>query len=118
MSAGESSSPRSTNSTSSGHGSGTISAQPAHWCMSATNFSSRSVSGVASTSTRRWCATAGLSAGSMPMTGMSGKAARSGPMAALVAVLQAMTAALMPRSYSRPMTSCVRRRTSATGRTP
>ena len=37
---------------------------------------------------------------------------------ALVAVLQAMTAALMPRSYSRPMTSCVRRRTSATGRTP
>lgn len=30
----------------------------------------------------------------MPMTGMSGKAARSGPMAALVAVLQAITAGL------------------------
>ena len=64
------------------------------------------------------CAAAGLSAGSMPMTGMSEKAARSVPMAALVAVLQAMTAALMPRAYSRAMTLCVSSRTSAAGRTP
>ena len=54
----------------------------------------------------------------MPMTGMSEKAARSVPMAALVAVLQAMTAALMPRAYSRAMTLCVSSRTSAAGRTP
>ena len=86
--------------------------------MSAANFSSRSVSGVASTSTCRCSAAAGLSAGSMPMTGMSEKAARSVPMAALVAVLQAMTAALMPRAYSRAMTLCVSSRTSAAGRTP
>ena len=37
---------------------------------------------------------------------------------ALVAVLHAMTAALMPRAYSLAMTLCVSSRTSAAGRTP
>ena len=44
--------------------------------------------------------TAGLSAGSVPITGILGYCSRSMPMAADVAVLQAMTSAFAPSSIS------------------
>ena len=55
---------------------------------------------------------AGLSAGSMPMTGMC-SSCRSGPAAALVAVLQAITTALQSMAISLSTAKCVSRSTSS-----
>ena len=62
--------------------------------------------------------TAGLSAGSVPMTGISGYASRSCTMAADVAVLQATTSALAPACTSCSAAAPASARISASGRTP
>ena len=119
-SAGPVSSPRSTNFTSSGQGHFKIWQFSAQRCSRAANFSSRSVASVASTPMQPpgWRETASLSAGSMPMMTRSGQRARSSPMAADVAVLQATTRAFAPRSNRRSAWASVRERISAVGRVP
>ena len=63
-------------------------------------------------------AAAGLTAGSMPIRGRNGYFCRSGPMAAPVAVLQAITTAFAPRAISRPTCTSLSARTSASLREP
>ena len=97
-----------------------MSAVSSNRSISAWNFCSRSVIGVAITTTLG-CppdSAAGFSAGSMPITGISRYMARRSFTAALVAVLHASATAFAPCSTMREMWPMVSARTSSSVRVP